>query len=785
MDARNFFDPGPGAPHLRQNLFGGSIGGPFVGNRNFYFANAEGTRANSARTRTANVPTALERTGDFSQSPVTIRDPFTQSAFSQNRIPAARISAIGAGLAKLYPLPNRNVVGQNYVSSPMETTNIGQVTGKMDFQAIESMPIFVRYSFINNDRAQPYSAQGPNFAGFGINVLDRGQNAAIGFTRYLSPTLFNDFRAGFSRLYREVSPRTRERNELGALGARVPDIPANDFGFPLALVTGYDKVGDDPNLPIRRRTGTVHLSNSLNWQHDRHLVKAGGEFRHYLSNGFTHLFARGQLLFTGALTGNGLADMLLGFPTVSILGTNNNYQALRTHSFSGYLQDDWKAGRSLTVNFGLRYEYNSPPVDAHDSVAIFDVQQLKIMPVGKNGVSRSGLNSDKNNFAPRVGLNWDLTGEGVLTLGAGYGIFYDTEALIGNSALYFNPPVFNINLFITGANLLGLSDPFPTGRGFSPAPSPITLDPNSRTAYAQQWNTGLRWKMLQNTTAEARYVGTVASKLLSKRSLNQPLPGPGDVDSRRPIAGFSNILLIESSAASNYHSLQLSTQTTATRGLSLLGAYTFSKSIDNASAFISSTGDDNSAQDSRDLRAERGLSNFDLRHRFSVAATYEFPNPTGADFLSGWQLSTILALQSGRPFTPRLSADNSNTGNVGGSGVYPHDRPNLLKNPELSNPTPEKFFDTSAFAVPQRYTFGSSGRNVVIGPSYASVDMSLLKDVIKIGDQGRIQVRAEVFNVLNHANFQLPQSFIDQPAFGSVLGAYAARQIQLAMRLNF
>jgi hypothetical protein len=183
------------------------------------------------------------------------------------------------------------------------------------------------------------------------------------------------------------------------------------------------------------------------------------------------------------------------------------------------------------------------------------------------------------------------------------------------------------------------------------------------------------------------------------------------------------------------------------------------------------------------MRLERGLSNFDAAHRLSLAGTYEIPALMNNAVFRKWQINPILVLQSGRPFTPHLSVDNSNTGN--GASINAHDRPNLIRDPELSNPTPDRFFDTSAFAMPAPFTFGNAGRNVLRGPGYADLDLALVKEFLAIRDEGRLQFRSEVFNVFNHPNFQLPDSYFDRPTFGRVLSAYPSRQIQLALRLLF
>jgi hypothetical protein len=796
LDAKNFFDlPDRKTPQYQRNQFGGSVGGPISKSRTFYFANFEAARTRRAETRTSNVPTVQQKHGDFSGTGITLRDPFTGQPFPGNRIPESRIHPVGTSLASLYPDPNRNVPGQNFLSSPVASERMTQANAKLDHQFSTGNKAFARYSFIDEFDFAPYAQKGPNLPGFGIRVLDRGQNLALGDTHVLSSQTLNEFRFGYNRLRREVFQENVGSDVFPSLGMSGLALAPRDYGYPSVMLAGYEELGDDPNIPIVRRTGTFHFSDSLSHQRDRHFLKFGGEIRYYQENGYNDLFARGQLHFQPVFTGDALGDLLLGFPVLSISAVNDNPQALRTTAYNAFLQDDWKLHSRLTLNLGLRYEFNSPPVDAYDRLISFDTETQKLTPVGQNGVPRSGVESDFNNIAPRVGFSWDATGSGKLLIRSGYGIYYDSGTLIENETLYFNPPYFQLNLsFTQPPNLLTLSDPFPSGGSFSPLPSPVTLDRYFRTAYVQQWSFGLQRELQKDFVFELNYVGSKGTHLVMKRNLNQPVPGPGDINSRRPIPGFGDILFVSSDASSTYHSLQARVEKRYARGVSLLGAYTYAKAIDNSSSFLESKGDDNTPQNSTNIAAERGLSNFDLRHRFSGSFIYELPvgrerrwtAPGGrwvGAFLNDWQVSGIVTLQTGRPFTARLTSDNSNTGNVG--GFFAHDRPNVVGNPHLDDPPPERFFDTNAFAISQRYTFGNAGRNVLIGPGLSNVDLALLKN-ISIRPNHTLQFRGEFFNLFNHPNFKLPESFIDNPAtFGRILAAEHARQIQFGLKYLF
>jgi len=795
LDAKNYFDlPDRKIPQYQRNQFGASLGGAIAASQTFYFLNFEAAPTRRAETRTSSVPTVQQKRGNFSGTGITLRNPFTGQPFPGNRIPSEMIHPVGAALAELYPNPNRALPGQNFAASPVARERMAQANGKADHRFSSNNKAFARYSFIDEFDSLPYAQKGPNLPGFGIRVRDRGQNLALGDTHVFSGHTLNDFRFGFNRLRREVFQENVGQDVLKTLGITGLNLSPKNFGFPSVVLAGYERLGDDANIPIVRRTGTFHFSNSVSHQHGRHFVKFGGEIRHYQENGYNDLFARGQLNFQPVFTGGALGDLLLGFPALSISAVNDNPQALRTRAYNGFFQDDWKVHSRLTVNLGARYEFNTPPVDARDRLVSFDVAARRLAPVGKDGVPRAGVDPDRNNIAPRIGFSWDASGSGKFLLRSGYGVYYDSGTLIENETLYFNPPYFQLNLFFTRPpNFLTLNDPFPLGRGISPLPSPVTLDRHYRTGYSQQWSLGLQQAIKPDWFAELNYAGSKGTRLVMKRNLNQPAPGAGDVNSRRPIPGFSDILMVSSDASSIYHALQARLEKRYSKGLSLIGAYTFSKSLDNSSSFLESKGDDNTPQNSANIAAERGRSNFDLRQRFSGSFVYELPfgrHGSGvaspglvAAVARSWQISGILSLQAGRPFTPRLATDNSNTGNVG--GFFAHDRPNVVGEPRLDRPSAERFFDTTAFALPPRYSFGNAGRNILTGPGLANLDLACMRHV-RLRGEHRLQLRVELFNAFNHPNFKLPESFIDNPAtFGRVLAAEPARQIQFGVKYLF
>jgi Carboxypeptidase regulatory-like domain len=782
LDARNVLDTEDAANGLRQrNQFGATLGGPLWLPRSFFFLSGEGIDGREADTRQAHVPTAAERAGDFSASGVAIRDPLTGLPFAGGLIPASRLSAAGVAAASLYPTPNRADPQANFVSSPLSDRTAGQFAIKTDHTIWRGSPLTFRYNFSRDSRDLPFPVRGRNLPGFGISVLDQGQNFGAGLTKAISARTFNELRVGVNALRRENLPQSSGTNAFTTLGITGPALAAADLGFPTLVVPGYETLGDDPNLPVVRRTRTIQVLDAMTFDRGRHHLKTGGEFRAYQSDGYNHLFARGQATFSGAFTGQPLADLLLGLPSISLLGVNDNRQALRTWSASGFLQDDWRPAPRVALNLGVRYEFNAPPYDADNRMSILDLSSLKLQPVGANGVSRSGLHPDLNDVAPRVGVSWDLTGRGVWLVRGGYGIFYDSGTLIENSALYFNPPYFSLQLFFPGAQPLSLANPFPAARGFSPLPSINTLDPNLRTAYSQQGTLGLEG-VVAGTTMAIRYVTSLGYDLARKRNLNQAVPGPGSIDSRRPLAGLGDILLVESTATSTYNALELSALRRPRRGVSFRAAYTLGKSMDNTSAFLATDGDDNTPQDSRNLAAEWGPSDFDVRQRLVLTAQWEGPRDTGWRIARNWQASGVLTAQSGRPFTPRVSFDNSNTGNVGG-GTFAYDRPNIVQGTPPAGAAVVSY-GGQMFVVAPQYTFGNAGRNSLVGPGYAALDAMVSRN-LAIGERRRLTLRVEIFNALNRNNYQLPDTFVDRATFGRSLAAFPPRQVQLAVRFAF
>ena len=512
--------------------------------------------------------------------------------------------------------------------------------------------------------------------------------------------------------------------------------------------------------------------------------------------------SRGFLTFSNVFTGNALADLLLGLPRRTGGAVLDNPQRLRTESYNFFVHDNFRIRPNLTLSAGLRYEYTSPPVDADDRANVYDPATRSLIQVGTNGIPRAAYEADKNNLAPRVGFAWTPTADGRTVLRGGYGIYYSQSPLAPGEGLYFSPPFFDFNLFFPLPPLffppsglpLTLFDPFPSGFPFPLPDSALAFQRDLRTPYLQQWNVSVQRQLGGRREVDVAYVGSRGSNLIGARDINQAAASPLPVNPR-PVPQFADIVALESRGSSLYNSLQITLRQRLSSGLSVLSSYTLGKSTDDQSNFFSSAGDPNFPQDSNDPTAERGRSNFDVRHRFSLSFLYELPFGTGRRFLADrgwlsrlledWQLAGIVTLQSGRPFTVALlpELDNSNTG-FAALGFGANDRPNLVGDPTGADPSATQWFNTGAFATPPFGSFGTVGRNTLEGPGFQNVNLALLKH-LPVGPDARLQFRLEAFNLFNRVNYDLPDGFLGSPTFGRILSAGAPRRLQLGLKLLF
>ena len=753
-NAKNFFDP-PDAPipPFKYHFFGADSGG-MVREGTYFYAQYWGLRIRQSITRAATVPDPRLLSGDFSSLSDPVLDPETGFAFSENRIPANRISPEGLRLARLYPAPNvPGAAIQNYRAVGKLETGADAIGFRIDRRLASADEAFLEYQFNRDTTDDPLNLLSgiTNLPSFGVRDALSMHTFRLHNTYVWSPTLIHQARLSVGYL---AQPRTILPGETSAMAA--------------ILMTGYSNIGHATNLPQERRNRSFELLNDISWQHSSSDTKFGSVIRYLPFHASLDLYSRGQYQFTsGNFSHNPLANLLLGLPTNALRLTGNTTRNFRTWTTSFYVQHNWRPHQRLSVNVGLRYDYQTPFREADKLVSNFDpaTGQLETSP-------RSLYRADMNNFGPRAAIAWRPFGNVVAR--AGYGIFYDTLA-VGDSLflLGLNPPLVRFDVKNNGPVLpqFDLATAFEDS-SLSTQPSIFSTSPQLPNPYLQQWSTSLEFPIRQIFLLNLSYFGQKGTRLRRQINLNQPTAGAAEsLDERRPFPAFKNIFQFETSASSIAHAAEVRAERRFRSGVGFVASYRFSRSIDDAT-LISIL-----PQDSHNLREERGLSDFDMKHRLVFSSTYILPGRRFA-IARGWQIQAIGTVQSGTPLSAIVSAD------VSGTGSPIVNRPNLVGNPNIDHPSPSRFFDPKAFAIPAAGTFGNSGRNVIIGPGIRNVDLALLR-TIRVSDSTRAQFRTDFYNVFNHPNLVAPpsmQDFADSPDFGALFVARSPRIVQFGLK---
>ncbi|MSV27459.1 MAG: TonB-dependent receptor [Bryobacterales bacterium] len=820
LDANNFFNSGRPKPAFQQNQFGGALGGPVYlpkvydgRNRTFWFANYQGTRIRKGLTRLFTAPTAAMRGGDFTGLS-TLYDPETTSGntrqpFAGNRIPATRFDPVMQRYLPLYPLPNRAGLANNYILNPKYSDNNDQGDVKLDHSFSASDSVMFRYSRGDREFIVPLNVPDVPFNGyFAANeflpqvINNRG--AVLSHTHTFSPRVINEARVGFNRLYATVTPRSQGKNLATEFGVRgVPDDRQSN-GLTQVGITGFSALGD--SFDTRRGQNVFQVLDNLTLISGRHSFKMGFDHRRTQFNLGQGSSPRGSFSYSGVFsqnpagrtgTGNPFADFLMGYPDGASIGTNVR-AGIRVRNYSSFIQDDWKATSRLTLNIGLRYEYTTPVTEVADRMANFNIAGNSVVLAKPGGIRERALaNPDRNNFAPRFGLAYELNKKTVLR--TGYGIFHTLEDA-GHHNPAFNPP-FSAS-FSYPSDQLNPATSLRPARGFPPVGFPggnfnsLFININGRpfdfpAAYSQQWNFTLD-RQIGQIHIETAYVGNKANKLMANRNINQPLPAAGTVNSRRIFPGWGNITFQEPRGNSIYHSLQTKVEKRFSKGHMFLLSHSWAKAIDDSdSTQLSTASGTGNLQDQRNLRAERSRSFQDVRNRLVLSYLYELPFGRGRSFLNnvspvmdkmvgGWQVNGITFYQSGRAFTIASPSDHSNTGS---SNIRP-DATGISPDLPSDQRSPQRFINSAAFAIPAGFAFGNSGRNAGTGPSQTNFDFSVFKDFAFDGEgRRRLQFRAEFFNITNTPQFQIPNRTFNTPQFGTITETINDnRDVQLALR---
>jgi len=841
LDAAGFFAPTEGtkkvkAP-LRYNLFGGTIGGPIIKNKTHFFTGYEGTRKSDGGTQILTVPTALQRAGDFSQTfdkngnLIPIYDPFStqgkvRTPFPGNVIPADKIDPVAQALTKYWPEPNRpptKITGaQNFAANRARKFTRDNITSRVDHTFSDNNRFFFRFVY-NRD---PYSWT-TNFPFEGVG------DAQYPFspTRWESSYLFKDTYTVSPNLIMDVgyafSNRTWYANSAG-LGSGVVDeigLPGvSNEAFPAIRGTGMANLGrsaERKQMPIRQH----QVTNSWTWVKNNHVFKFGGEIRKGINVDINRPIISGQYNFSTTGTRNP-ATKKGGYQFASFMtGWVNGFSLRETEEldrysyyFAWYVQDDWKITPNLTLNLGLRWETDTPVTDKNNRSNSFDRYQINpvsgtpgvVKFAGLNGWPRSPYYTDWNNFGPRFGFAWRPGGSDKWVVRGGYGIFYEGPSTSANAAtLGFekSAAASSPDAGVTPAFLLRdgptvelekppLDDSFgAVPFGAKPKTNVSFYEMNRRTGYASQMNFGIQRQLPGNMVVDITYTANLSRKLpIGTMNINQILPelmGPDANQWLRPYAQFLNVQVRSAALGSNnYHAGSIRVEKRLSHGLTFLTGYTWARSIGDASNTTSSElGNNQIWQDIYNRRLDRGPDALDIIHRFTFSSTYDLPWGKGrrwlnqgllATVLGGWNLGSIIVLQSGGPFTVTMQ---TNTTEAFSAGAL---RANVLRDPNLPNDerTIGRWFDTEAFEAPPPYTFGNAGRGIIRADGRANIDLSISKNFV-IGEGKYVQIRGDFFNAFNHPDFNRPNSTMGSAAYGSISGATAPRTIQLGARINF
>jgi hypothetical protein len=839
---------------FKWNDYGFELDGPvrlpglFNGqDRLFFMANYEALRRRQSVLNTFTVPTAKMFTGDFSEllPSTVIYDPNTGQPFPGNIIPTNRLDPISLKFLKYYNSGNA-LTTNNYAQTSSQPFNRDGFVLRLDFIESSKSQWMGRYNWGDENT----STQGLNLAG--TKVLTNYEQYTGSNTRTLTPNLINDVRFGYTRFF----------NSLGTLSAGSSDvvsaigIPNQNPGAPITWGIpnvvfnggGFTGIGDANDGPFANDNNTLQFVDKLSWVHGKHTFAFGGEYNRQNFNQVGNQFSRGVFTFQANATKNpangtggfSFAEFLLGKLFVSTNAAAVADAKFQRNVFHTFIDDTWKVTPKLTLSLGLRYELTPPFTNTlgnYFTVKIpkiqfaanvpqadwpFFVRQgnctdpyegLAIRWTSTNAVCGGGLNNNLRetkykNFAPRLGIAYSPDTKTVIR--AGFGIFYMQD--IAN-AEYFDMArniAARVDLTSTPAVPVTWSNAIPGGSGTVvqvPPPFAWAAAYDHATPYTMQYLLSVQRQFGANWLVEAGYLGSQSRHLYGFQNINQALPGPlSSINSRRPFANFGVLSYVNDGFNASYNAASVKFTRRFGQGISLTTNYTFAKSIDNASGTRTQGLDTLFPQDSTCLSCERGLSSFDVRHRWVLGAVYELPigkgqllninNSIANAFVGGWQLSTNATIQSGVPQTLTIGINNAGTNNP-----LP-DRPSYsgTGNGYAANRSPGRWFDPASFIVAPQGTFGNIGRNTMLTPHFQSIDMALAKRfTMPYSERHFIQFRLEAFNVFNHPSWGAPNgnilagaTFPGAPAnaahqgFGVISStAIPMRQIQLGLKYSF
>ena len=835
LNARSFF--AAVTPFRVYHDFGASIGGPIRKNKTFFFADYEGSRESAKTVIVGNTPLVPWRSGDFNSNPKQLTDPLTNSAFPGNRIPANRINLVSQKVQDFFfPAPNfgppdlqsGNWRGQRFGQSGF--TRFDNVDARVDHNFNERNVVYTRVSY----RRLPVLGYENTLPPVGQrDQLRNTRSAVVSYTHSFSPTVLNEFRSGFTRMRNFFEPDLIGRDILKQVGIEGIGVGAPIHNVPAFNISGGVTSTDQPNSHSISLNTNFEYTDNLTWTHRAHFLKFGFDVvRDQLGGESFPNSIYGSYNFNGSITGLGYADFLLGIPqsTTRTVPTRSRY--LRGTVWSLYAQDQYKVSRTLTVNYGLRWELQGPYRDKFGAIFSFDPRTGSVV-VPDNGMnlinplfpknipivtaSQAGypgdalIAFDKKGLYPRVGFAWKPFGDDKTSLRGGYGIYGNTIYGSAGASRVGGPFAGSetfTNRITDGVPLFSFPKPFLDSG--APASQNISgINPHLRTPYSQQFNLTVE-RQIGQMALRIGYVGTRSSRLVYARNINEPAPSAIPFTSaRRFYPLYNNLTWYDNGGVQQYNALQVSASKTYGRSLMFNTGWTWAKDItdtqNTGSGFSGPT-----IQDQFNRAAERADNVLTRTQRVYANLIYALPVGRGQPFaanlpkalegaVGGWSFSWIFVKQSGQFFTPAFSgSDPSNTNNFGG-------RPDRIGSGQLaSGQSIRLWFDPAAFKVPgcpdpdpvckspaNIGRFGNTGLDILRGPGSTNFDFSAMK-YFRISESKRVQLRLLMTNVFNHPNFATPALDISSPGtVGRITSTFAeqvgedARQIHLSLRFEF
>lgn len=798
LDGRNYFATVGRRPELRQNQFGGSVGGPVIKDKAFYFADYEGLRIVQGTTTVNSVPTTFENAnpGNFSDRGGPVLSP---TSFSKP----------GLNYFKLYPAPNSGTTSFTYSPNGVYFSNTGD--GRFDYRLNDSNLFLVRFTYNGVTVTTPSSLPSVNLAGVGViepggsvsypgSSVDAADQAIVNYTRIFSPKTSLELKAGYTYISNSSLPLNYGTNYGNAMGVNNANFNLFTSALPNVSVTGFASLGDSTSLPLYDRDGIFQYGGSLTQIRGRHTLKYGAVLVRRQIYNEEPSSGSGTFSFTSSPNNTGTTVSSI-VPLINLLeGTNLSVSRvmqlapryLRSWEPSAYVQDDWRITPTLTLNIGMRYDIITPDVALGNNISQFDPPSGKILVAGVNSSNTTGIRTDYRSVGPRLGFAANIRPGTVIRGGYGLVFFRDNT---GPSVPFSNPP------YVATYSPNNLTTTFDT-----PLPSPVVSSYTSpsgalrgmelgfRNSFVEQMNLNVE-QQVSSFVVTLSYVGEFGHKL--RISPDRNVTAPSTVTSpsyitRRPFYSLypsvTSILHDETSGFSNFNSMEFTVARNIGRGLTLNANYTWAKALGDVQAF-SAGGLYASAVPSQTATLEYGNSELDVQNRFAMMLNYTLPFGQSASgvrgaLIKGWQVNAIDVWETGQPFTVTNSSPLSNTG-IGS------DRPNQIGDPNMGSPTPihtiTHWFNTAAFAGQTLGTIGTERRNMLFGPHFRHFDPSIFKN-FALTERFILQARIETFNVFNTPNFGQPGAVLPSTTFGVITSTRTnstPRQIQGSLRLSF